>query len=349
MKITFVIRHPFPKGQAQSNRLVSFSRGLCEHGSEVKILIIKPTENFGNEEVEGHHKGVAFYYTAGKTTRAVSGITRAMDFAKGISKGMWLLLKEKQVRDHVVFLGVMPVWLQLLYVLTCKLRGIKILQERSEFPFIGLSNNFFDKTGLFFYNRIVCRLFSGMVVINKALRDYFRNYTGINKPFFVLPMMVEPEKFQSGQRVVEGDYLAYCGSMTGDKDGVNDLLDAFALVTPHFPEIKLLLIGSTSFSEFESLKKKTEKPSLDGKVIFTGRVDHDEMVNYLKFAKILLLARPANIQAKGGFPIKLGEYLEPVTLLLLHAWVKSLITLNIKKMRCWQSRGETRLILPGKN
>lgn len=33
------------------------------------------------------------------------------------------------------------------------------------------------------------------------------------------------------------------------------------------------------------------------------------MPSYLLNAQLLLLARPANIQAKGGFPTKLGEYL----------------------------------------
>ena len=309
LKITFVIRHPFPKGEAQSNRLVSISRGLSENGAEVKVLIIKPTEPFGNDMAEGEHLGVSFCYTAGKTTRVASGKTRIIDFTRGIIKSIRIILKEKQKRNHVLVLGVMPVWLQLLYVLICKLKKIKVIQERSEFPFIGLSNSFYDKAGLFIYKNIVCRLFFGIVVINKALRDYFSSFTGKNKPFYILPMMVEPEKFLNGKRIVEGDYIAYCGSMAGEKDGINDLIKAFTLIVKQFPEIKLLLIGSTSFPGFEALKKKTENPDVKGKVIFTGRVAHSEMVNYLKFAKILLLARPANIQAKGGFPTKLGEYL----------------------------------------
>ncbi len=45
------------------------------------------------------------------------------------------------------------------------------------------------------------------------------------------------------------------------------------------------------------------------RIIFTGRIDKDQVPHYLMNAKILALARPDSIQAQGGFPTKLGEYL----------------------------------------
>lgn len=44
-------------------------------------------------------------------------------------------------------------------------------------------------------------------------------------------------------------------------------------------------------------------------VIFTGKVAAEELPNYLVNASILALSRPDSLQARNGFPTKLGEYL----------------------------------------
>ena len=48
---------------------------------------------------------------------------------------------------------------------------------------------------------------------------------------------------------------------------------------------------------------------LEGKVTFTGLVSSYELPQVLKDAECLVLARPDTLQAKYGFPTKLGEYL----------------------------------------
>ena len=44
-------------------------------------------------------------------------------------------------------------------------------------------------------------------------------------------------------------------------------------------------------------------------MVFTGPIPREQMPLMLKNAEALVLARPDNIQAKYGFPTKLGEYL----------------------------------------
>ena len=99
--------------------------------------------------------------------------------------------------------------------------------------------------------------------------------------------------------------------MGNNKDGVSILIEAFKKIAPKYTDIKLYLIGDTSDkNEMAKLKRKVAEFDLQGRVVFTGRIDHAKMPAYLCNATLLALARPANKQAEGGFPSKLGEYLE---------------------------------------
>ena len=88
------------------------------------------------------------------------------------------------------------------------------------------------------------------------------------------------------------------------------LIEAFSRISSDFPNIKLYLIGDTSNEgEFKKLKEKISLLKIEDKVVFTGIISSDNIPHLLVNAKMLVLARPDNIQAKGGFPTKLGEYL----------------------------------------
>ena len=97
--------------------------------------------------------------------------------------------------------------------------------------------------------------------------------------------------------------------MSGNKDGVENLIEAFSYVEKKHPDFKLVMVGGTdSEKEFARIKDKVKALDLKN-VIFTGRVDRDSIPGILANAKMLCLARPSSLQSTGGFPTKLGEYL----------------------------------------
>ena len=94
------------------------------------------------------------------------------------------------------------------------------------------------------------------------------------------------------------------------KDGVDVLLQSFALLTQKRKDVRLYILGKTP-KECDKSKNESiiEEHNLRELVYMPGEVSGQEMPNYLKNAQVLTLARPDNIQAKYGFPTKLGEYL----------------------------------------
>ena len=72
----------------------------------------------------------------------------------------------------------------------------------------------------------------------------------------------------------------------------------------------MYIIGKTPSASDESGNLQLiETLGLKDRVVFTGVVPAADMPQLLTNAAVLALARPDNLQAKNGFPTKLGEYL----------------------------------------
>ena len=85
--------------------------------------------------------------------------------------------------------------------------------------------------------------------------------------------MTRIENVSSNNRY--GNYAAYCGNMSGHKDGVPNLIEAFSYLEPNHPYFKLLMIGSTNEpTEFDKIKNRVVELGLKN-IIFLGRVSLD--------------------------------------------------------------------------
>jgi glycosyltransferase involved in cell wall biosynthesis len=316
MRIVILSPFPFPYGMAVTNRLISYAQGLAEASNVVDVLCLKPTENENrvlNFNIKGVYKSVNFKYTSGNTVISKNRFKRLAAYFIGFIAALIVIYKtnrKDKIKSVIVVGPLNPVKTITLFI-TCKLLGIKLLQERSEYPFITSSKSILFKINLFLYLNISCKLYDGTIVITEALRDYFQKKGRKNAKTYLLPMLVEPERFvkRSSTKTLQDQYIAYCGSMEGDKDGVPDLITAFKIMSEQVPEIKLYMIGGTQFNGFKEIANYIESIGLTDRIVFTGRIERDELPEYLSNASALALARPANKQAEGGFPTKLGEYL----------------------------------------
>ena len=125
-------------------------------------------------------------------------------------------------------------------------------------------------------------------------------------------MIVDSNRFNGIQRNQKVEnYIAYCGNVNKDgKDGVRDLIASFVRYHERYTDRKLYIIGpivsKEQKKEYEEYLKLSN--ALDS-VVFTDSISPDTIPQYFVDAEMLVLARPNNIQAKYGFPTKLGEYL----------------------------------------
>jgi len=320
MNIIILTNESFPIGMAATNRIISYSKGMVELGHFVKVICLRPTEieskGIQNQYAIGSYKGIEYEYVTGISIWPEPGkerLKKLFYLLKGYFKSIKIItsLHKTEKIDCLLLVSNSGIDIILYYFLS-KLTGIKYIQEKSEFPFVLMKKGWWRKLYACFYVNSFYKLFDGMIVMTKTLYNYFKNRVKKNTKLIVVPMTVEPDRFINDKRKIKENlnYIAYCGYMGGSKDGVPILIDAFKFVCNEFDNIKLYLIGDASNQEeFNKLNQKVSELKLTDKVVFTGRINREDIPMYLCNASILVLARPTSLQAKGGFPSKLGEYL----------------------------------------
>lgn len=295
-KIAFINTLRVPSGEASVNRTLSLAKGLVEYGDDVSIL-----SSAVSTERASVIDGIKVY-NLGKS-KSFMGLAKA--FFNIYSK-----IKEEKY-DYVTAITSSPVLIFALFFI-CKIRHIKYIRGVSEFPEVLIKHKKgLGKLYVSFYRRTIYRLFDGMYVMTNPLIDYLQDKIKKNCKILHLPMTVDPCRFDNiqKQRTDYGRYIAYCGNMTGDKDGIENLIHAFGKISHIIPDVSLVLIGGANSPERITELKNLVKSNNYRNIIFHGKVEREYMPQLLKNAEILALARPSNRQALGGFPTKLGEYL----------------------------------------
>ena len=296
MRIAIINTLPIPSGAASVNRLLSYAKGLVEIGDEVTVL----SSATNKEQPKGGINGVQY-----------------VNFGRG--KGLRNLLKAlvciiKQIRktdyDAVI---VVSNSLMLLYpmAVVCRTKGIKYIQEKSEFPFVLMKKGFLRRLWASFYTSTTYKLFDGLIVMTKPLMEYFSTKVRKTCKLIEVPMTVDIDRFAiaKSESSEYGNYIAYCGNMAGNKDGVMNLIEAFDMAAYRIEDVKLLLIGGSSVPEdLQRIKEFANGKGL-GRILFYGLASREEIPQLLVNATALALARPSSLQSTGGFPTKLGEYL----------------------------------------
>jgi glycosyltransferase involved in cell wall biosynthesis len=316
MNVTILLNEPFPKGMAATNRVISYSKGLLENDVEVNVICLKPheieDETIRNSNSEGIYYGIKFNYIDGTTIWQNNKFIKNILMIKITLNSILKIYRLNKTNKIFAFLLVSnnPFHI-LIFGLTSYVLKIKYIQEKSEFPFVLNYKSNFGKIYAWIYTTFIYKLFDGIFVMTNPLKKYFEKRISKNAKIEVVPMTVEWERFNncSDERPVPYPYIAYCGYMGGNKDGVDILIEAFNKINKMFPEYVLVLIGYAENEEISRLKELVQNLNIEDRVIFTGKIDRDEMPKYLCNADVLALARPTSLQSTGGFPTKLGEYL----------------------------------------
>jgi len=192
-----------------------------------------------------------------------------------------------------------------------EVKGVRVFAERTEHP----------KATIAFPNPLLAlsdseiittiKKLSGLFVISNPLKEYYENLGMNPSKIHVINMTVDVDRFLNiKKKACKERYIAYCGNVSNNKDGVDILIKSFALVCKKRLDIKLYIIGKTPSKKDSSDNIQLIKSlGIEEKIVFTGVVSSRRIPQLLKDADVLALARPDNLQAKYGFPTKLGEYL----------------------------------------
>ena len=312
--IVIVSSDSYPDGGASANRHMAYAKGLVELGNKVTFILLGPQVNRQRDYFEDGIKFISVF-----SDNLISGIFRKHSSIAPYpsvrqGKKMICLINSMDKIDFIILLDT-HVWMLHPFLKLCRNNNIKVVHERTEFPFVVIDRGFIGKIHHYMYQQLVLPKFDGLFVITQALKVYFSNLTRGKVPVIVINMIVDPTRFTCQNNPVENSfkYIAYCGKMDINKDGTDVLIRSYAkarLKLEGIRDIKLMLIGDTSDSVIiGKLKKEIAGHNCEENVIFTGAIPRHKLPDLLNNAQALVLARPDSKQAEGGFPTKLGEYL----------------------------------------
>lgn len=289
MKILMVVWNFYPN-TAYCNHTKASVRGFRESGAECDVFSIKPL-------IE-------------KDEMALNKvILEKKSFWKTAIAMIYNFIRLTRVADKY----------DVIYCATSDLRVIKklipyarkhnkvIVHERTEYPDVFMP---FDCTKMIEYCSHVAK-FDKVFTISTFIKKFFIDRGVSEEKIQIYPMIVDPNRFNGIEKQNVGyRYIAYCGNLQNSKDGVADLIEAYGKTEVAKRVFKLVLIGAKPTNQEMNLyEEMIMKYKLNDRIVFTGQVQYYDMPQILKNADVLTLCRPANHQAEGGFPTKLGEYL----------------------------------------
>lgn len=310
-KIIVIYPNSFPISGAATNRIIALCLGLVEQGDQTKVIINRPTEKEKSQlnfQQKGVFKGILFEYATKSIIWPENKILRFLYLQIGMILTCYKVIKEnRKEKIHILISAATYGYFEnLIYRLTSNFIKVKFVHAIDEYPWVLINHNQYSELYRSFYLKYYYRLFDGFIVITKTLLEYYKSISPLRAKFIHIPMTVEFERFNIQVPKPKEDYIAYCGGdKTGTKDGVDILVKAFNIIKDDFPNIKLFIIGNVHQSIYDLVKSL----NITNFVKFLGFIERDKIPELLINAKALCLARPNNLQAEGGFPTKLGEYL----------------------------------------
>lgn len=319
--------NPFAGQGAANNRLLGLLRGLIGKSVEVEILILQGYKSEREKKdfsTSGTRDGIQYYYISKRNNISIWQ-KRFSEYIYYFIEPLFVNRKiegylKHESRDSII-------WLQnnaLCYRLVkpkSKIYEHKLFVEMNEYPDVHKGNNstkyiwqriYSDRKTLYFYKNVINRL-NGFALMTEALITYFKDKLSKETKVLHLPMTVEINRFDLTKsynqiKDINSPYIGFVGSMNDAKDGVNILIEAFALISKDFPTYKLALFGFWAYDSTKHLNRIQEL-GLQNRIIYSKPIDSNSVVDLIMNAVVLVLPRPDSYQARGGFPTKLGEYL----------------------------------------
>jgi glycosyltransferase involved in cell wall biosynthesis len=336
----------FPRGSATTSRVRAYGKGIIENGGSMTIVCLRPLgiQSLGESELPacGKVDGIDYIYTSGITVRPKSLVIQLFYEIKGLLNSfrvLWKLNRDRKI-TAILYYGTGGLY-ELPCTILAKCTNILVVKEKSEYPFLDRTK-LLNKIKAYIHEHFEVKLYDGMLIISKSLESYYKPLMRKRARYLMVPILVDASRFENGGKAATNEkYIAYCGDPSGNKDGVPILLEAFSLIAKKHPAVKLYIIGDSHRKDvLPALQKKVEKLNIGDRVVFTGKVNPEEMPKYLCNAAVLALARPTSLQAKYGFPTKLGEYL---------ATGKPVVVTDVGEIADFLRDGESAYIAPPDN
>lgn len=295
----YILNFQYDPQSASGNRLLAYYKAFDQLEITTTVVFLFPNNKFDKIKVKFKNIRVLYFWNHINPYR---GVFRKLTLSKYLNRFL------KMLKDGDV---VYTYSISKMTALCQEVSGVRVYAERTEHPD---ASNGFPHPLLSLTDeeyKATVRQLDGLFVISEPLMEYYAGLGLDKSKIRIINMIVDSSRFDNIEKTpVKDRYIAYCGTASNNKDGVDELIKAFAIVAKKVEDVKLYIIGKTPDADDKSGNLKLVSDlGIKERVVFTGMVKAADMPQLLKNAEVLALDRPDNLQAKYGFPTKLGEYL----------------------------------------
>ncbi len=328
----------FPEGDASTNRVHTYAKGLTENGVGVSVVCF---ENEYTNDQEGITQGIRYYHPFGQTEKNNHFLIRRWQKFIKYFKTVALFRKigrTEQIDAILVYTLRLSTHIFAWYL--AKISGTILMKECSEHPLIHYQKGAFKKRFGLVKLKIETRLTDGIFCISHFLIDYFKLHGVPESKLFLIPSTVDPTRFyQNGEAPFPNPYIGYFGGLTFYRDNVDILIKAFASLGGRHPELNLILGGFCSEKERRQIENLIGELNLKSKVTLLEYLPRNEIIKYINHSMILVMVRAKDLETQASFPSKLTEYMSTS---------KPVVTVNVGEIPDYLTDGvNSFLIEPG--
>lgn len=279
--------------------MLALVKNLDNFGVECEVVFCLPDENRSKVTEQFHAVKIEYLWESKWFSRN--------KYLKYVS--YWLALRKKRrfaKRGDVLYVYSD---VDILQWVSGK-KGVNVFYETTEHPDVHKPYSKLRKITRKRYVKI-CKELSGIFVISSSLKIYFLSIGIQESRIHILNMTVDPSRFDGVEKKqLARRQIVFCGTIKNSIDGVDKLIESFAIIAPRFPDVDLHILGKTDgVADAAKDMELVMQIGLKDRVFFEGMIPAHEVPQHLKNACVLALFRPNCLQADAGFPTKLGEYL----------------------------------------
>lgn len=321
MKVLLISAIKFPYGSASINRKLTYGKGfllnniLCE-----MVFFISSAANTYDFNRIGTYNGVPYQFLHRKITEKTTKISRLINLYTGFFRLFFFLYSEKQAHSDlsIILFSTSPLHYKTIGYYT-KLLKIKYILEVCEYPAeaIKMTSSELETSELGIEKNY--KLFDGIIFETNKLKNYYSRYLRADQKSVVVLTTMLYEDIEQANYTSDEFIIAYCGSVHSEKkDGIKNILTSIYVVKKSFPDFVFYIVGRiANQSYYQELIDTIKELNLSECVRFTGEIEREDYIKYLKMSKILVVAKEENSFFSGGLSSKVVEYLfakKPVVL-----------------------------------
>ncbi|MDG1045569.1 MAG: glycosyltransferase [Bacteroidia bacterium] len=298
LKIGLVFIGGFPEGEVHNSRIRNIGLGFIHKQWECDFISLYPTSfskkrNNSKQKIWNNQKVV---HIGGWNRYPKFYIIRFIQLI--YCHLAFILFVFKNTRNYNVLYFYTPQLISSLPgMLLSKLLGVKIIIDYTDLHSAN-SNKLLHKIE----ENLMVKYSDCMFVISSFLYNHFQSrHNNIHH----IPMMINFSDFRQTTESIPFN-IGYIGSF-GEKDGIVNILDAFAIALKNEPRLTLTLIGRDP--QYMKTKELINLRGLNDYVCLKGGISHARISKELKVCDTFIMNRKKSIYSDSGYPAKLGDYL----------------------------------------